>query len=78
MNAIGRRLRALERRLAPLRPPAVPAWIRWTTHAELDDLEERYRLAAEAGRELTELDVLRVIEVEAAATRRMLAGEPPA
>jgi hypothetical protein len=75
-SAISRRLRDLERRLAPLRPRALD-WIAWMTNAELDDLEEQYRLAAEDGREPTPMDVLRAIEVEAAATRRMLAGEPP-
>ena len=39
---------------------------------------EMYRAIEEGEREATESDELRVIEIAAAATRRMLAGEPPA
>ena len=71
-----KRLRDLEGRYpVPLRPPP---WLHWTTHAELDLLEAMYQLAEDEDRELTPMDLLRQIEIEAVATRRMLAGEPPA
>ena len=78
VTALERRLRAIEARLAPLRPPApASAWLSWV---DVDDLDwaEGVLYEAELGtREVTEQDLLRFIEIEAAATRRMLAGEPP-
>jgi hypothetical protein len=74
MITIDKRLRGLERHLLP----APPAWIRWMTHAEVDELEELYRAVETGAREATEADQLRAHEIVAAATARMLAGELPA
>ena len=79
MSTIGRRLADLERRRAPLRPPGPKlAWLSWLTHSDLDWAEEALRAERYDGRALTELDLLRFIEIEAAALRRQLRGEPPA
>ena len=65
----------LEARLAPLRRPD---WLRWASGDEVDALEAIYG-AIEAGvRDPTEADRLLCIQIEAAAIRRMLAGETPA
>jgi hypothetical protein len=78
-RAIARRLAALEGRLAPLRrrsPAAEFAWLTWCSVDELLELE-RLAEAVHFGRELTAAEKLRAVELEAAATRRMLVGEPP-
>jgi hypothetical protein len=76
--SIGRRLGALEARLAPLRrsPDGQAGWLRWSTRGELDELEEITYAHEIEGRELTEIERLRAVEIEAAATKRQLAGEP--
>ncbi len=78
-RAIARRLAVLEGRLAPLRPPAPDdgehTWLRWSTLDELLELE-RLAEAVHFGRELTAAEGLRAVELEAAATRRMLVNEP--
>jgi hypothetical protein len=77
-GAIARRLAAIEARLAPLRPrPATPEALAWLGWVSCDDLVWLEGLLRE-DREPTELERVRVIEIEASATRRMLAGEPPA
>ena len=52
----------------------LPAWLRWAAHEEVDELEEMYRAIEEGEREVTEVDRLRCIEIEARATVAMLAG----
>ena len=47
-SALGKRLDALQARSAPRR--ALPAWVDWMTCGELEELEEMYRAAADAGR----------------------------
>ena len=81
MSSVERRLAALEARLTRLRPPpTLPeavSWIRWTSHDDLDRLEQlAYALEIE-GRPLTAAEQLAAIEIEARSTRAMLAGEPP-
>jgi hypothetical protein len=76
--ALARRIAELEaRRGVPREPGAAPAWLRWATGDEVDQLEQLYRAVETGAREPTESDQLLCIEVEAAATRLMLAGEPP-
>ena len=65
----------------PLRPPAPgapPPWLDFATCDELVELEALYGAVESGEREATEVDQLLVLEIEARATRRMLAGEPPA
>ena len=76
--ALERRLRAIEaRRAQPAPPGTMPAWAHWVRHEEIDELEDLYRRVADGEHEPTEADELRCIEIEAGATRRMLAGEAP-
>ena len=76
--SLARRLAELEaRRASPPPPGGLPAWVRWASHEEVDELEELYRAIETGEREATEVDELRCIEIAAGATRRMLAGEPP-
>jgi hypothetical protein len=78
-TAIEKRLDVLERQVAALRPAAPSdeplAWARWSTDAELEFLEGVAERAA-YGVEPSAAERLRWIEVEAGATRKMLAGEP--
>lgn len=76
-TTIARRLTSLEARLAPLRPrgPAEPfAWLSWLSIEELIEVQhlaetERY------GRDLTEPEQLRAVELEVQALRRQMDGE---
>ena len=72
-----RRLRAIEARRAQPRPGVAPGWLRWATGEEIDVIEALLGEIEDGIREATELDALLGIEIEARATRRMLAGEPP-
>ena len=71
---------SLEHRVALL-GPSLPgdqfAWIAWTADDELDCLEQIGRRLAYEDIALTVDDQLRWLEIEAGATRRMLAGEAP-
>ena len=58
-------------------PGAPPASLRWATGEELDVLEALLGGIEDGIREATQSDTLLGIEIEARATRRMLAGEPP-
>ena len=70
------RLAALEARLARYRPPApAPAWLGATTRGELEWLEQLTGAVEGRTRQPTPADMLRAIEIEAAATRRMLESE---
>ena len=74
---IARRIAELEARLVPLRPPAPgapPPWLAFATRDELVELEALLELIEGGEREPTEVDRLRCIEIEARATRAMLAG----
>ena len=79
--ALAKRLAEIEaRRARPPEPGAPPAWLRWAAWHEIDQLEQLYRAVETGEREPTEADLLLCIEVEAAATRRMLladATNPP-
>jgi hypothetical protein len=70
--SVGRRLAKLERRLERLQPRPPDAWLGWVSEQDLELLE--YILS---GGEPAEADALRIIAIEADATKRML-GEPPA
>ena len=72
--ALARRLAELEARRSEPQPGVLPAWLRWAAHEEVDELEEMYRAIEEGEREVTEVDRLRCIEIEARATVAMLAG----
>ena len=79
--AIARRLADLEARLEPLRPSAPgapPPWLAWASRGELLELETLLEPIEADERDPTEVDQLLALEIEARATRRMLAGEPPA
>jgi hypothetical protein len=80
VRALDRRLVELEAQLALPRPKAdleaLCPWLRWVSHDDLDWLEQLYR-SMEHGAEPSEVDRLRAVEIEARATRAMLAGEPP-
>ncbi len=80
VTRVDRRLSELEDRVAQSTPPAISAELqafgRALTHAELDALERIFRDAAEAGRDLTALERLRVDAITAAVRRRQLGGEP--
>ena len=77
-TALERRLRVIEaRRAQPPAPGAPPAWLRWATGEEVDALEAMLGEIEDGEHEPTEVDTLLCIEIEARATRRMLAGEPP-
>ena len=78
VTALARRLAELEaRRARPPVPGVAPEWLHWATGEEIEALEVVYFAVETGEREATEADLLLCIEVEAAATRRMLAGEPP-
>jgi hypothetical protein len=77
--AIERRIAEIELQVAALRPPAphdeLLAWAHWTTDEELEFLEGVAKRGV-CGVEPSADEQLRWIEIEAGATRRMLAGEP--
>ena len=76
--ALARRIADLEvRRGRPPLPGVAPEWLRWAIGEEVDALEALCGEIETGARAATEIDRLRVIEIEAAATRRMLAGEAP-
>ena len=72
--ALARRLAELEARRSQPQPGVLPAWLRWAAHEEVDELEEMYRAIEEGEREVTEVDRLRCIEIEARATGCWRAG----
>ena len=73
---IAPRVADLEARLEPHRSrSAPPPWLAFATCDELRELEEIYGAIEDGEREATEIDVLRCIEVQAVATRRMLTGQ---
>ena len=74
--ALARRLAELEARRSQQQPGVLPAWVRWARYEDVDTLEDLYRRVADGEHEPTEVDTLLCIEIEARATRRMLAGEP--
>ena len=80
IGALGKRLAALEARLAPLRPgPTTPAgleWLEWVGSEDLDWLEQVMGAFEYSGIEPSEGDKLRIISIEADALRRQLAGQP--
>jgi hypothetical protein len=73
-GGIGRRLIELERRLPVPRSRAPCARLPWLGRVPNDDLVWMENVLGHG--EMTESDRLRFIEIEAAATRRMLAGWP--
>ncbi len=75
--ALARRLAELEARRRPPAPGVAPEWLHWASGAELEALEQLYGEIEDGAREATEADQLLCIQIEAAARRRMLAGEPP-
>ena len=70
-----RRLAELEARRSQPQPGVLPAWVRWAAHEEVDVLKRCTAPSRPAS--ARKRRPLRVIKIEAAATRRMLAGEAP-
>jgi hypothetical protein len=83
MSVLAKRLAGLEARLRSLRPapsselPEALSWLGWVTDLELDRLEQAFRQAMVAGRELTELEALDALKIELAATERRAMDWPP-
>jgi hypothetical protein len=82
-TAIERRLAGIEAAVDALAPKpsaleeftAANPWFEWTSCDELDELEQIYRAAEEAGA-MTEADAAKVMAIMYASKARMLAGEP--
>ena len=73
--SLARRLAGLEARL---RPTPASGWLAFATRGDLEALEAILAPIEAGERAPTEVDQLRCIEIEARATRAMLAGEQPA
>ncbi len=74
--SLARRLAELEASRRPA-PGEASGWLAFATRGDLEQLEALLEPIEAGERAATGVDQLLVLEIEARATRRMLAGKPP-